>query len=164
MKFKLVLVEVELISGDSNLTATVNLQTEMKKNHVVVFFSLEIHPDFVILGKSMGNGFPVAALVTKREITDKFEHDGIEYFNTYGGNPVSCRAAIAVLEVIENEKLQENAHKVGLHFLEKLKKIAENHEIIGDVRGRGLFLGIEIVRDRNKRIPDAEVAHEIRSK
>ena len=77
-------------------------------------------PDFVTLGKSMGNGFPVAALVTHKHITEKFATDGVEYFNTYGGNPVSCRAAIAVLDVIEKEHLQENAYKVGLYFLNKL--------------------------------------------
>ena len=74
--------------------------------------------------------------------------DGIEYFNTYGGNPVSCRAAIAVLDVIEKEHLQENAHEVGLYFLNKLKELEKRSmRLIGDVRGRGLFLGIEITSE-----------------
>ena len=112
----------------------------------------------------MGNGFPVAALVTKKEITHKFDVDGIEYFNTYGGNPVSCRAAIAVLEVIEREQLQEHAHRVGLYFLNKLKDLAKIYDLIGDVRGRGLFLGIEIIRNREKREPAVEEAKIIRAK
>ncbi|UJR14885.1 hypothetical protein I4U23_001869 [Adineta vaga] len=123
-----------------------------------------IHPDFVTLGKSMGNGFPVAGLVTRKEITKKFETDGIEYFNTYGGNPVSCRAAIAVLDVIENEHLQENAHKVGLYFLNQLKELQKKHELIGDVRGRGLFLGIELVRNREAREPAPIEAKEVQMK
>ena len=101
----------------------------------------------------MGNGFPVAGLVTRKAITDKFEALGIEYFNTYGGNPVSCRAAIAVLDVIENEHLQENAHKVGLYFVNQLRELQKKYELIGDVRGRGLFLGIELVRNRATREP-----------
>ena len=112
----------------------------------------------------MGNGFPVAALITRRKITKKFDADGIEYFNTYGGNPVSCRAAIAVLEVIEKEKLQENAYKVGLYFLNQIKELGKKYELIGDVRGRGLFLGIEIVRDRVKREAGIEEAKEIKYK
>jgi ethanolamine-phosphate phospho-lyase len=110
----------------------------------------------------MGNGFPVAALITRKEITQKFDIDGIEYFNTYGGNPVSCRAAIAVLDVIENECLQENAHKVGDYFLGKLKKLQKKYDIIGNVRGRGLFVGVEIIRDRKTREPGIEEAQEIR--
>lgn len=121
-------------------------------------------PDFVVLGKSMGNGFPVAALVTRKDITKKFDDDGVEYFNTYGGNPVSCRAAIAVLEIIEREHLQENAYKVGLYFLNKLNELKNRFDLIGDVRGRGLFLGIEIVTDREKRLPGIEEAKVIRQK
>ncbi|CAF1466513.1 unnamed protein product, partial [Rotaria sordida] len=111
----------------------------------------------------MGNGFPIAALVTRRDITNKFVIDGIEYFNTYGGNPVSCRAAIALLDVMEKEHLQENAYKVGLHFLNKLKELEKKYDMIGDVRGRGLFLGIEIVRNK-KREPGIAEAKEIKQK
>ena len=112
----------------------------------------------------MGNGFPIAALITRKDITQKFDADGIEYFNTYGGNPVSCRAAIAVLDVCEAEHLQENAHQVGLYFLNQLRQLGKVYELIGDVRGRGLFLGVEIVRDRVKREPGIEEAKEIRAK
>ena len=116
------------------------------------------------MGKSMGNGFPVAALVTRKNITDTCARHGIEYFNTYGGNPVSCRAAIAVLDVMEKERLQENAYKVGLYLLNKLKKLGNKYDLIGDVRGRGLFLGIEIVRNRQTREPGTKKAKEIRRK
>ncbi len=112
----------------------------------------------------MGNGFPIAALITRRDITRQFDIDGIEYFNTYGGNPVSCRAALAVLDVIENEHLQENAYNVGIYFVKKLKELERKFNIIGDIRGRGLFLGIEIVRNRNTREPGIEEAKEIQQK
>lgn len=125
---------------------------------------LDVIPDFVTLGKSMGNGFPVAALITRKDITNKFDEEGIEYFNTYGGNPVSCRAAIAMLDVVENEHLQENAHRVGTYFMEKLRALQKEYPLIGDVRGRGLFFGIEIVRDRTQRLPGIEEAKEIKSK
>jgi 4-aminobutyrate aminotransferase-like enzyme len=127
-------------------------------------YSLDVIPDFVTLGKSMGNGFPIAALITRKDITKKFHIDGIEYFNTYGGNPVSCRASIAVLDVIEKEHLQENAYKVGVYFLNKLKGLEKKYNIIGDVRGRGLFLGIEIVRNLKTREPGIDEAKEIRTR
>jgi ethanolamine-phosphate phospho-lyase len=128
------------------------------------FVYVDIVPDFVTMGKSMGNGFPVAALVTRRDITQKFDIDGIEYFNTYGGNPVSCRAAIAVMDVVENEKLMEHAHTVGSYLLHKLKEIGQKYDIIGDVRGRGLFIGVEIVRDAKTREVGIEEAREIKYK
>lgn len=110
----------------------------------------------------MGNGFPVAALITRREITDKFYNNSIEYFNTYGGNPVSCRAAIAVMDIVEKEKLMEHAGQVGNYLLEKLREIADRHDTIGDVRGRGLFLGIEIIQDKKTRTAGIEDAKEIK--
>lgn len=114
------------------------------------------------MGKSMGNGFPVAALVTRREITEKFNVNGIEYFNTYGGNPVSCRAAIAVMDIVEKEKLMDNARIVGNYLIEKLKDLAERYEMIGDIRGRGLFLGVEIIQDSKTRNAAIEEAREIK--
>jgi ethanolamine-phosphate phospho-lyase len=116
------------------------------------------------MGKSMGNGFPVAALMTRRDITQQFDINGIEYFNTYGGNPVSCRAAIAVIDLVEKEKLIEHARHVGDYLLNRLKEIGKKHDIIGDVRGRGLFIGVEIVRDGKAREPGIEEAREIKYK
>ena len=126
------------------------------------FAHSDVVPDFVTMGKSMGNGFPVSALMTRRDITDQFHLHGVEYFNTYGGNPVSCRAALAVLEVLEKENLIEHARTVGAYLLEKLKEIGTRYEMIGDVRGRGLFIGVELVRDRTTREPASEEARAIK--
>jgi len=109
------------------------------------FWGFEMHdiiPDIVILGKPMGNGHPIAAVVTTEVITDAFDN-GMEFFSSFGGNPVSCACATSVLDVIEEERLQENANQVGSYFKNKLKELQQNHKSIGDVRGEGLFLGIE---------------------
>ncbi|XP_006616038.1 alanine--glyoxylate aminotransferase 2-like [Apis dorsata] len=113
----------------------------------------DVIPDIVTVGKPMGNGHPVAAVITTPAIAESFKNSGIEYFNTYGGNPVSCAIANAVMEVIERENLQEHALKVGNHLMTELRKLAKRRKIIGDVRGVGLFAGIELVRDRIERIP-----------
>ena len=112
-------------------------------------------PDVVTLGKPMGNGHPIAAVVTTREIADSFAN-GMEYFSTFGGNPVSCAAARAVLAEIEGRGLQERARTVGGRLLGGLRELARNHPLVGDARGRGLFLGIEFVRDRETREPFAQ--------
>ena len=112
-------------------------------------------PDIVTLGKPMGNGHPVAAVVTTREIADSFAN-GMEYFSTFGGNPVSCAAARAVLAEIDGRGLVEHARTAGAGLLEGLRELAARHAPVGDVRGRGLFLGIEIVRDRESREPFPE--------
>lgn len=111
-----------------------------------------VSPDIVVLGKPIGNGHPLAAVVTTSEIADAF-NNGMEYFNTFGGNPVSMAAGIAVLDVIENEELQRNALGTGNHLLQGLKRLMNKFPIIGDVRGYGLFIGAEIVKDRNTREP-----------
>lgn len=103
-------------------------------------------PDIVVVGKPIGNGFPLAAVITTREIADSFDN-GMEFFSTFGGNPVACAAGLAVLDVLEEEGLQENARVVGNHWMNALRSIG--HEMIGDVRGAGLFLGVELVRDRS---------------
>jgi 4-aminobutyrate aminotransferase-like enzyme len=104
-------------------------------------------PDIVVLGKPIGNGFPLAAVVTRPEIAASFDN-GMEFFSTFGGNPVACAAGLAVLDVLREERLQENALHVGHHWLNGLRLLMERHRLIGDVRGSGLFLGIELVRDR----------------
>jgi 4-aminobutyrate aminotransferase-like enzyme len=114
-------------------------------------------PDIVTMGKPMGNGHPIAGLVTRRDLVDDFGRKG-RYFNTFGGNPVSCAAASAVLDVIENEDLQRNALQVGDRILEGLHGLAEEHECIGDVRGSGLFLALELVTDRAAKTPATERA------
>lgn len=111
-----------------------------------------VEPDIVTMGKPMGNGHPISALVAKRELVERFAGED-SYFNTFGGNPVSCAAALAVLDVIEDEGLQQNAREVGASFTAALWGLAEKHECIGDVRGNGLFIGLELVEDRATRAP-----------
>src|SRR5699024_10252530 len=105
----------------------------------------EVIPDIVVLGKPIGNGHPLAAVVVKKEIAEAFDN-GMEYFNTFGGNPVSMITGKTVLEVIQKEELQKNALEVGTYLLEKLKELQEKYFMIGDVRGRGLFIGVEFVK------------------
>ncbi|XP_026762638.2 alanine--glyoxylate aminotransferase 2, mitochondrial [Galleria mellonella] len=111
------------------------------------FWGFETHgviPDIVTMAKGIGNGFPMAAVVTTKEIAAV--HTKGNYFNTFGGNPLASTAGKAVLEVIEDEKLQENCKVVGKYFIEQLMDLQKTHPIIGDVRGKGLMLGIEFVK------------------
>jgi 4-aminobutyrate aminotransferase-like enzyme len=109
-------------------------------------------PDIVTMGKPMGNGHPIAALVARRDILAKFGAE-TRYFNTFGGNPVSCAVGQAVLDVIESEGLIENARKVGAQMQDGLRALAQRHELIGDVRGAGLFVGVELVTNRATKAP-----------
>lgn len=111
-----------------------------------------VRPDIVVLGKPIANGFPLGAVVTTPEIALSFDN-GMEFFSTFGGNPVACAAGLAVLEVLEDEGLQERASRVGQHLKNGLCALQDRHPIIGDVRGSGLFLGLELVRDRATREP-----------
>lgn len=110
------------------------------------FESQGVVPDIVTLGKPIGNGHPLGAVVTTPEIAKSFAN-GMEYFNTFGGNQVSCAVGLAVLDIIRDEELQDNAREVGRYFLERLRTLGEKHRLIGDVRGLGLFIGVELVRD-----------------
>jgi 4-aminobutyrate aminotransferase-like enzyme/Ser/Thr protein kinase RdoA (MazF antagonist) len=125
--------------------------------HFWGFETQNVVPDIVTMGKPMGNGHPLAAVVTTREIASSFDN-GMEYFNTYGGNPVSCAIGLAVLDVIVEEGLQQNALEVGAKLKAGLKRLQQEHALIGDVRGLGLFLGVELVRDRVTLAPAAEEA------
>jgi 4-aminobutyrate aminotransferase-like enzyme/Ser/Thr protein kinase RdoA (MazF antagonist) len=118
--------------------------------HFWGFESQGVVPDIVVLGKPIGNAFPLAAVITTREIADSF-NNGMEFFSTFGGNPVACAAGLAVLDVLEEEQLQAHALRVGTHLIKGLKVLQERHNLIGDVRGSGLFLGIDLVLDRNTR-------------
>ena len=128
--------------------------------HFWGFETQGVVPDIVTMGKPMGNGHPLAAVVTTRAIAEAFAN-GMEYFNTFGGNPVSCAVGSAVLDVIEEEDLQENALRVGEHLLQGLRELMARHALIGDVRGLGLFIGVELVRDRETLAPAAEEARYI---
>jgi len=121
----------------------------------------DVCPDIVTLGKPMGNGHPIAAVITTKEIADSFGATGMEYFNTYGGNPVSCAIGNAVLDIIEEEKLMDNAIAVGDSLFNQLVKLKEKYSIIGDVRGLGMFIGIDLVKDRNTREPATSEAQHV---
>ena len=120
----------------------------------------DVVPDIVVLGKPIGNGHPMGAVITTRSIADAF-NNGMEFFSTFGGNPVSCACGLAVLEVIEHEQLQTHAKHMGDVFLEGLKTLQARHELIGDIRGQGLFLGLELVQDRSTQEPAAREAADL---
>jgi 4-aminobutyrate aminotransferase-like enzyme len=120
------------------------------------FWGFEFHgvtPDIVTMGKPMGNGFPMAAVATRSEYLDSFCAD-VGYFNTFGGNPVAAAAGQAVLDTIKQENLQENARKMGLYLKTQLSSIIKQSAYVNEVRGQGLFLGIDIGKRDNKHVPD----------
>jgi 4-aminobutyrate aminotransferase-like enzyme len=117
-------------------------------------------PDVVSLGKPIGNGYPLGAVVTTREISEAFAR-GVEYFNTYGGSPVACAAGLAVLDVLRDEELQRHAGEVGQYLQARFVQLSERYPAIGDVRGRGLFLGVDLVRDPASRAPATELAGDL---
>ncbi|MDG2356548.1 MAG: aspartate aminotransferase family protein [Paracoccaceae bacterium] len=114
-------------------------------------------PDIVSMGKPMGNGYPVAGIAVRPEVASKFGHD-MRYFNTFGGNTVAMAAANSTLEVLQDENLIANSRVVGKTMLSSLNDIMQGDERIGDVRGSGLYMGIEIVKDRETREPDSPLA------
>jgi 4-aminobutyrate aminotransferase-like enzyme len=125
--------------------------------HFWGFESYGVVPDIVVLGKPIGNGHPIGAVITTRQIADSFDN-GMEFFSTFGGNNVSCAIGIAVLQTVLEEELQNHAGVVGARMLQQLRELMTQFEIIGDVRGSGLFIGVELVRDRNTRKPATEAA------
>ncbi|MDH4557090.1 aminotransferase class III-fold pyridoxal phosphate-dependent enzyme [Pseudomonas sp. BN417] len=114
----------------------------------------QVQPDIVTLGKPMGNGQPIAGIVGRVEVVDGFGRN-MRYFNTFGGNPVSCAAGQAVLDIIRDEQLQQRSQELGDYLLAGLQHLQERHPLIGDVRGAGLFLGVELVTDRTTKNPAA---------
>jgi 4-aminobutyrate aminotransferase-like enzyme len=127
------------------------------------FYAFEqqgVVPDIVVLGKPIGNGHPVAAVVTRGDLADSFDN-GMEFFSTFGGSTLSCVIGKKVLEVTQREGLQQHAATVGQKLLEGFKQLKLKHPLIGDVRGAGLFLGIELVVDRDSLEPAASEASEI---
>ena len=120
--------------------------------HFWGFESYGVVPDIVVLGKPIGNGHPIGAVVTTTEIAESFDN-GMEFFSTFGGNNVSCAIGLAVLDTVREERLQTHTRSVGSVLLERLRKLMSQHKIIGDVRGSGFFLGVELVKDRESREP-----------
>lgn len=125
-------------------------------DHFWAFESQDVVPDIVTIGKPIGNGHPLGVVVTSIKLADAFAN-GMEYFNTFGGNPVSSAIGLEVLNVIKDKGLQQNAKKIGIYMKKRLAQLKNNYPIIGDVRGMGLFLGIELVKD-NQLTPATEQA------
>ena len=119
----------------------------------------DVVPDIVVMAKGIGNGIPLGAVVAKREVAEPMGEKFL--FHTYGANPVACAAGRAVLRVIESEGLQQNAKRVGAALLGKLEALKKRYDVIGDVRGRGLMLAIELVKDRETKEPDPETTAEV---
>jgi 4-aminobutyrate aminotransferase-like enzyme len=117
-------------------------------------------PDMVAMGKPMGNGYPIGGVAVKPELLATFGST-TGYFNTFGGNPVAAAAGLAVLETIEAEKLQESARDTGAYLLAELESVAERFACVGDVRGKGLYIGVELVRDRKSKTPARDTATRI---
>jgi alanine-glyoxylate transaminase/(R)-3-amino-2-methylpropionate-pyruvate transaminase len=127
--------------------------------HYWGFETQGVIPDIVTMAKGIGNGCPLGAVVTTPKVAQTLA--ARLHFNTFGGNPVVCAQGKAVLEIIEREKLQENSLKIGNRILDGLNKLKEKHNIIGDVRGKGLMLGIELVKDRQSKEPAREECAQI---
>ena len=125
-------------------------------DHFWGFQHFGVVPDIVTMAKGLGNGVPIAAVTTRREIAETLKQR--LHFNTFGGNPVSMAQGLAVMDVIEEEGLQKNARAVGGHCIEGLQRLMTRHALIGDVRGKGLMLGMELVRDRRSKEPATQEA------
>jgi 4-aminobutyrate aminotransferase-like enzyme len=120
--------------------------------HFYAFEAHDVVPDIVVLGKPIGNGYPLGAVVTTRAIADSFDN-GMEFFSTFGGSTAACAAGCAVLDVALGEELPAHARRVGTRLLGRLRELAARHPLVGDVRGSGFFLGVELVTDRTTRAP-----------
>ena len=121
-------------------------------SHLWGFEMQQVVPDIVVLGKPIGNGHPLAAVVTRRDIAEAF-NNGMEYFATFGGNPVSCAVGSAVLDVLIEEGLPAHAKHLGSKLLRGLQPLVGKYKMVADVRGAGLFLGVEIVSDLSTLAP-----------
>ena len=130
-------------------------------DHYWGFQDSDVVPDIVTMGKPLGDGHPLAAVVTTPEIAAAFARR-YGYFNTFGGNPVSAAVGLAVLDVIEDEGILQGVQDTGRFLRQGLEALAEHREQVGDVRGKGLFYGVEVVRERASREPDAVAARRIR--
>jgi len=115
-----------------------------------------VQPDIVTMGKPMGNGQPVAGLLATADVLGRFGENS-RYFNTFAGNTVSCAAALAVIDTIERDRLMQHAADVGKILHDGIAALASRHEAVGDVRGVGMFVGVELVSDRASRAPDREL-------
>jgi 4-aminobutyrate aminotransferase len=117
-----------------------------------------VRPDIMLLAKGLGSGLPIGLIVAKKKIMQQWKNGA--HGNTYGGNPICCAAALATLDLIENEYVA-NAAKVGDYFMARLRELQSRHEAIGDIRGRGLMIGMEMVEDRGTRVPCKTSCHDV---
>jgi 4-aminobutyrate aminotransferase-like enzyme len=138
----------EAVRGAGGVCIADEVQTGYGRigTHFWAFEHYGVIPDIVVLGKPIGNGHPIGAVITTPAIAESFDN-GMEFFSTFGGNTVSCAIGLAVLEVVQEEKLQQHALAVGDHLLAGLRELQRSHEMIADVRGSGLFIGVELVKD-----------------
>ena len=128
--------------------------------HFYAFEAQGVVPDIVVLGKPIANGYPMGAVITTPEIAASFDN-GMEFFSTFGGSTVSCAVGLAVLDVVQEERLQEHARDVGSFLLDELRTRIGRHPLVGDIRGSGLFLGVELVKDRQALTPAAAAASDV---
>jgi 4-aminobutyrate aminotransferase-like enzyme len=149
----------DLVRASGGLCIADEVQTAYGRlgDHFWGFEFYGVVPDIVVLGKPIGNGHPIGAVVTTAEIAASFDN-GMEFFSTFGGNTVSCAIGLSVLDVMADEDLQRHAAAVGKHLLLRLEELKGRHSLIGDVRGAGLFLGVELVSDRQSLEPAARQA------
>ncbi|WP_439111922.1 aminotransferase class III-fold pyridoxal phosphate-dependent enzyme [Lentibacter sp.] len=127
------------------------------------FEEQQVTPDIVVLGKPIGNGHPIGVVVTTRAISEAFA-EGPEYFTTFGGSTLSCRIGHELLDIVDEERLMENASAMGKRLLDGLRELQCHHEVVGDVRGYGLFIGVDLVTDRQTRRPATEVADYVKNR
>jgi len=131
--------------------------------HFWAFEAQGVVPDIVVLGKPLGNGHPMGAVVTTAAIARSFDN-GIEFFSTFGGSTLSCRVGTEVLRIVEEEGLQTGAEATGARLLDGLRELQARHEVIGDVRGIGLFVGVDLVTDRDSRSPATGAARYVKNR
>ena len=129
-------------------------------SHFWGFERYGVVPDIVVLGKPIGNGHPLGAVITTKEIAQSF-NNGMEFFSTFGGNNVSAAIGAAVLEVVSDERLQAHAASTGEQLLNELRKLIKHHSCIGEVRGTGFFIGVELVENRETLEPATELADRV---
>jgi ethanolamine-phosphate phospho-lyase len=153
----------EAIRAQGGICISDEVQTGFGRlgDHFWGYEAENVIPDMVVIGKPIGNGHPMAAVICTDEIADSF-NTGVEFFTSFGGNPVSCAIGLAVLEVIEEENLQENAKIIGNYYKEEFSQLQKKFPCIGDIRGSGLFLGFDIIKDDTTE-PDTELAHHIKN-
>lgn len=154
----------KFISAQGGLCICDEVQTGFGRtgNNFWAFEKQAVIPDIVIIGKPMGNGHPIGAVVTTDAVAKSFE-TGMEFFSSFGGNPVSCAIGLSVLQVIENEQLQAHAQTLGNYFKTQLETLKNRFETIGDVRGEGLFLGIDLVENKTNKVPNTALAKQVKN-